>query len=358
MTDRTPSFGPWPYGHNVTDMFLDVGTGEINFDYFRAFFDRVSLPFDVAKACLGSHYSQYRQPVSVEFAKFVKLSTLRAKDRIPTYQEIKGDLVDYRDIPKFKIVGALKAFGGEDFLSVTPCIFVSHRWQTPDHPDPDGARLQLILKRLDPVVSHEGAATEIYLWLDFCCLPQRRGTDPLCRADLDSLRAGLGRLAEVVKSCDLLVLDSPDYSGRAWCFAELFVWLSKLAEVNYADAFEGSGVARSILTRHLFDGVHGRSDAHHFDQSVVENLRCRGYSGSSTDILEIYRPIRDHHQTTVDSANYTMGAFESEYFPTLVGFMCNSWHMLRQKDCTDRDDRELCLRIIVDALKSFGVLSG
>lgn len=352
---KAPS-GLWPYGHKLTDIFLDVNRGVINYEYFRPYFDEVALPLEVAKACMGERYSQFRVPVQVEFVKFVKLSTLRTKPRMPSYQEISAELVDYKDIPDFKLVGQLGAFGGGDVFSKTPCVFVSHRWQSMEHPDPTGTRLGQILDRFDEIPrATDTAPPEIYLWVDFCCLPQRLDGE-LSAPDLQRLRAALGRLAEVVKSCDLLVLDSPDYVGRAWCYAELFVWLTKVAEVGFTDNLDGSGIIRSVLSDHLFTGRHGRSDAHHFDRSVVSNLRHRGFGGTESDILAIYGPIWDYTHTTMDSANYNMGAFEGEYLPALIGFMCTAWHTLQQKQCTDRNDMEVCLRVIVDALKFVGAM--
>ena len=353
MSDQSSrAFGPYPYNHKTEDVFLDAARGTINFEYFRPYFDAVALPIEVAKASIGDHYSQFRTPIHVEFVKFVKLSTLRTKDRIPAHEEIKADLVDFRDIASFELVGQLKAFGGDDVFSKTPCVFVSHRWQSVAHPDPDGSRLRQIIERFDasaPPGSHV-ADDEIYLWIDFCCLPQR-ACGPLSQVDHDCLQVGLARLAEIVKSCDLLVLDSPDYIGRAWCYAEICVWLTKLAEVGHGGRY---GIFQSVLTRHLLTERLTTSNAHGFDQSVVENVQCRGYGGSAADLLAVYRPVSDYRQTTIDSANYNLGAFEHEYVPTLIGFMCNTWHTLQGKQCTDRSDMEVCLRVIVQAVKFVG----
>lgn len=350
------TFGPYPYGHKVNDIFLDVKTGVINYEYFQVYFDQVGLPLEVAKAALGKSYSQYAEPVRVDFVKFVKLSTLRSKTCLPSYHEISAELVDYKDIPQFKLVGRLRAFGGDDVFSKTPCVFVSHRWQSVDHPDPSGTRLRQILDRFDSIPSAGETTPEIYLWLDFCCLPQRvRGV--LSADDLARLRCGLGRLAEVLKSCDLLVLDSPDYINRAWCYSELFVWLAKVAEVRSTENLEGSGIFRSVLSNHLFTGSsHYASDAHHFDKSIVSNLQHRGFVGTYDNILDIYRPIDEYTHTTMDSANYTMGAFETEYLPALIGFMCTAWDTLQKKQCTDESDKEVCLRVIVEALKFAGAI--
>ena len=360
MADSNEKYGPYPYGHKLTDVFLDVDRGVINYEYFRPYFDQVALPLDLAKASLGKRYSQFSTPVEADFVKFVKLSTLRSRARIPSFQEIGGELVDYKDIANFKLVGQMRAFGGEDVFRTTPCVFVSHRWQSVEHPDPTGTRLGQILERFDAISrASDAPPAEVYLWIDFCCLPQRV-SGQLSPADLERLRGGLGRLAEVVKSCDLLVLDSPDYVGRVWCYAELFVWLAKVAEVGFTVNLKGSGIFRSVLSDHLFTDDQrsiaswGGSGAHQLDRSIVTNLQFRGFGGIGSDILDIYRPIRDYTHTAIDSANYNMGAFEGEYLPALIGFMCTAWHILQQKQCTDRNDREVCLRVIVDALKFAG----
>ena len=129
-----------------------------------------------------------------------------------------------------------------------------------------------------------------------------------------------------------------------------------MAEVGFTNNLEGSGIFRSVLSSHLFTGSYHSSDAHHFDKSVVSNLRHRGFGGTDDNILAIYRPIRDYTHTTIDSANYNMGAFEGEYLPALIGFMCTAWDTLQKKQCTDENDKEVCLRVIVEALKFVGAL--
>jgi hypothetical protein len=191
----------------------------------------------------------------------------------------------------------------------------------------------------------------VYLWIDFCCLPQRRGKLSLSSEDRESFQSGLAKLAEILKSCDLMILDSPDYINRAWCYTELFVWLCKVAEVGYTENLEGSGIFESIQTRHLFNARHGQSDAHKFDKSIHANLSIRGYGGLADDPLNIYKPLRDYVHTTIDSASYNMGAYEAEYLPALVLFMCDSWHALQERECADRNDIELCLQVIVKALE-------
>src|SRR5262249_34902067 len=151
-----------------------------------------------------------------DFVKFVRLSKLQTCNTLPTHAELKGELVDYRDIRGFTLSGPLSMWRGKNILATTPCIFVSHRWQLSDHPDPDGSHLRIILDRLKPVIAQaqNQGADDVYLWIDFCCLPQRTEGRALSPEDGETLQAGLAQLTEILKSCDLMVLDSPDYTNR------------------------------------------------------------------------------------------------------------------------------------------------
>jgi hypothetical protein len=108
MTAEHRRFGPGPYAHSPDDVFLDTRAGTINFDYFAPYFDEVSLPIDVAKRCLGNQYSQWHGRTSATpQVRFVKLSTLRKRSRLLSYQELRNELVDYTKISSFKLSGPL-----------------------------------------------------------------------------------------------------------------------------------------------------------------------------------------------------------------------------------------------------------
>jgi len=352
MNGNRQLFGPYPYGHSVTDMFTDSQHTLINFEYFRPYFDRVSLPMDLATRCLGDHYSKYGDSVKeAGFVKFVPFSVLRTHERFPAYDEISGKLIDHSRIPGFILAGPLSVWGGKDIFSTTPCVFLSHRWLSPEHPDPDGAHLQTVIQRLERVnAATDGAEREVYLWIDYCCLPQRRGGRPLTDEDQERLRAGLVHLPEIVKSCDLMILESPDYVKRVWCYTELFVWLCKIAEVGPLRNLRGSPLFDSILARNADQTPFVGKSGPPLRDFITANLVFRGYGGSAGDLLEIYEPIDEYCSSTIDSAGYTMGAYEGEYLPHLIRFMCNSWYALQQKGCAVRQDAELCLNVIVKAL--------
>jgi hypothetical protein len=360
--------GLYAWSQSKSDMFVDAENKVINFDFFQRYFDQVSLPVDLAKACLGDLFgSRARQIKSREFVKFIRLSTLRQYKRLPEYHEVRRDLVDYSKIKDFSLQGRLSWWGGEDIFSVSPCVFVSHRWLSIDHPDPHGSQLETILSRLDRMLKRDGqgpsqlqsqrrtAAEEVYLWIDFCCLPQSRGRNPLSHRSLEQFQIGLARLPEIVKSCDLMILYSPDYMTRAWCYSELFVWLCKLAEVGYTNNDNPSKLFQSVQTRHSFSKDTTQSNRHIFDDSVTANLAFRGYEGSTEELLRVYGPIREYCHDMADAAQYNIagmsGNFDAEYLPVMVNFLCKSWLILQRMGCSTRDDIEICLRVIIDGLK-------
>jgi hypothetical protein len=56
----------------------------------------------------------------------------------------------------------------------------------------------------------------------------------------------------------------------------------------------------------------------------------------------------------IESAHHHLGmsnAFDTEYLPTIIRFLGDTWTMLQDKQATQPDDVEICFRIIVDALK-------
>ncbi|MGC4080882.1 MAG: hypothetical protein QM736_01870 [Vicinamibacterales bacterium] len=346
MGEHQPRLGPYPYGHAMEDVFLDPRHGTINYDYFRQYLDAASLPIDLAKWALGEFYSPYRGREKPGFIKFIRLSTLRKHERIPSFERVRDDLVDHTQVPGFSLSGPLSLWRGKDLFSKSPCVFVSHRWRSPDEPDPDGARLHELLDRL-------GSGDELYLWVDYCCLPQRVGAKALTDDDRAALQSGLVYLPEIVKSCDLLILDSPDYLGRVWCYTELFVWLTKVAEVS--DNLHGRPLFESALTQRSAGPLRPAPQAHgelrSYDTFIRENLSFRGYAGTPDDLKDIFEPINDYCGGMIDSAGYTLGAGEQEFVPHLVRFMCNAWYLLQRKQCSVPDDARLCLRVIVDALK-------
>lgn len=348
-----PKFDEVPVYALGADAFTDYDNLVINFEYFRKYFDQVSLPMELAKSCLGDLFEiEVRQTKRVQFVKFIRLSSLRQCNRLPMFQEVSNILVDYRDINGFTLQGPLNLLGEEDIYSDSPCMFVSHRWQSADHPDPDGSQLAKILDRFS--FASRQSAEEIYLWIDFSCLPQPRAGQPLATEQSQNFQLGLARLPEIVKSCDLLLLCSPDYLDRAWCYAEIFVWLCRLNATRFTKIHRESQLFKSVQTRHLHNEWEGTS-GHQFNDTLLANLSLRGYDGPSAPLLKIYNPINTYRNTMEDSYNYNVigatGGFDWEYLPSMVNILCNTWRLMQFKGSSLQSDKELCLRVIMDGIK-------
>jgi hypothetical protein len=86
--------------------------------------------------------------------------------------------------------------------------FVSHRWLSPHHPDPDGRHLTLLQE-------HAGQHRDAFYWLDYSCLPQSRDAD---NANLFSRT--LPKIASIQAKASTIVILTPDYDERLWCHVE------------------------------------------------------------------------------------------------------------------------------------------
>lgn len=99
-------------------------------------------------------------------------------------------------------------------------VFVSHRWITPEHPDPRGEQLLELQQRLTALPMQDGTSGPIVVFYDYCSLPQRPRTteeESGFYRDLASLES-LSRLAD-----QFIILSEGygDYKNRAWCFFEV-----------------------------------------------------------------------------------------------------------------------------------------
>jgi len=88
-------------------------------------------------------------------------------------------------------------------LEPDPVLFVSHRWETATHPDPDGRQL----KKLK-------ALKDCYVIYDYTSFPQDTTTV--------EAKCALSQVLDAMDSFidNLLVLSAPDYMSRGWCLYE------------------------------------------------------------------------------------------------------------------------------------------
>lgn len=136
-------------------------------------------------------------------------------------------------------------------------FYVSHRWITSEHPDPEGVQLEELKRRLEALTGHVGSLEDALVFYDYCSIPQRPRTDAeevVFHRDLEALRHISGKSEKVI----VLSEGYEDYRNRTWCFFELLI-----AEGNL-HLFEDQGAIKedirfraSLLPRPEDIGVHG-----------------------------------------------------------------------------------------------------
>ena len=200
-------------------------------------------------------------------------------------------------------------------------IFVSHRWETAGHPDPDGRQHRALAAlvsalcelwdalaaetareriRLVPRLDRHGTAQaavlfsrlnlprhvlrrsqrestrhflpdHIGIWYDYTCLPQQ----PRSPAEEDEFRAGLLALPELLsaEAVSLVALRDADddYRARAWCLAEALLTANKTGSQGVALRMDLMGTALELgpeesqaspdLSRRLHAALEGWADA-------------------------------------------------------------------------------------------------
>ena len=133
--------------------------------------------------------------------------------------------VVWEDVPSEWLFVAqfLEVINNRDFM------FFSHFWRTREHPDPEGEDLQFLKSALADLT--EPAK---YIWIDFCCLPQRQETKEETRyADVM-----LSKIPYLLQNCCFIwFYVKNDNRNRAWIFYEVFltVLLIHLPQIHDLD---------------------------------------------------------------------------------------------------------------------------
>ncbi|KFY21130.1 hypothetical protein V491_03138 [Pseudogymnoascus sp. VKM F-3775] len=99
----------------------------------------------------------------------------------------------------------------DGFVNPRDCIFLSHYWRTPDHPDPKGEDLTVLQKRMG-----EGEWTSSYVWVDWTCVPQRERTE----VQRQYFKRTLQTIAKLVRDCSFL-WTFPQFEPRLWVLCEV-----------------------------------------------------------------------------------------------------------------------------------------
>jgi len=91
-------------------------------------------------------------------------------------------------------------------------FFVSHPWQTKEHPDPDGKHLALLQEHA------KRQNQNAFYWIDYSCLPQK----PRSVADEEFFKQTLPKIATIQSKGSTIVIADGCYSKRMWCYIEHF----------------------------------------------------------------------------------------------------------------------------------------
>ena len=87
-----------------------------------------------------------------------------------------------------------------------PILFISHRWEDPSHPDPNGSQLSKLANLKD-----------CFILYDYFSFPQDMQTE--------EARTLLGKILRDMTAliCNVVILDSQSYVERGWCFYEYLI---------------------------------------------------------------------------------------------------------------------------------------
>lgn len=99
----------------------------------------------------------------------------------------------------------------DGFVNRRDCIFLSHYWRTPQHPDPEGEDLAALQKKMG-----EGKWTSSYVWVDWTCVPQRERTE----VQRQYFKQTLQTIAKLIRDCSFL-WTFPQFEPRLWVLCEL-----------------------------------------------------------------------------------------------------------------------------------------
>jgi len=103
------------------------------------------------------------------------------------------------------------------FVKVDPTtIFISHRWVTPNDPDPSGDQFNLI--KMDSSLINDWRK-DLTVWYDFSCMPQQ----PRSQDDTILFKRQLYSLNDLIAQTESMSIRSGDYFNRSWCVAELII---------------------------------------------------------------------------------------------------------------------------------------
>lgn len=101
---------------------------------------------------------------------------------------------------------------GDGFPNQLDCIFISHYWHSPSHPDPNGDDLRSVQERL-----REGFWSHVsYFWIDWTCMPQSNRTE----TQQKYFKISLKMIPSLIWDC-IFLWQLPKFEPRLWILFEI-----------------------------------------------------------------------------------------------------------------------------------------
>jgi hypothetical protein len=208
----------------------------------------------------------------------------------------KGRYTVHAADPRVKVRGVVSR---EPWFNAT--IAVSHRWLTPEHPDPDGIQHRELLALCDELGLHENQT----LLIDYCALPQeRRNTE-----QEEWFRENLPGFQEQFKYTTLVLnTGSADYASRAWCVFELMLAGANRAKtptlLNHDRLDEPLRAAKRLANTYLQQSVWNQQQ---MSVAFAGGLDIRTYEKWISDPMNVAL-----YNATIEGRNAIIGKFERE----------------------------------------------
>src|SRR6266446_3971888 len=132
-----------------------------------------------------------------------------------------SSLISWTILKEYRELHPSEYFEWSEDVEILPAktLFVSHRWITPEHPDPEGIQLRELQERLKLLAEQDKSHIHSVVFYDYSSMLQRPWTaeeDGVFYRDVASLRA----LILLANKVFILSEGYRDYKNRAWCFLE------------------------------------------------------------------------------------------------------------------------------------------
>ncbi|KAL1515118.1 hypothetical protein AB1Y20_004181 [Prymnesium parvum] len=134
-----------------------------------------------------------------------------------------------RDAAQLKVLDTVSA--AEDFAEDRVIIFFSHQWLGWDSPDPEGVHYRCIEGAVKQIARQsELDLKDVWVWLDYSCMPQQNPTTlSLAVSDLSEVAALASYFVVVTPTTThtntLATCDTASYQSRGWCRLEQFSYV-------------------------------------------------------------------------------------------------------------------------------------